>query len=274
MAIVKTFIEGQNKEISNIPKTLYKYRTTSAQHLDILFKRQIFFSSADKFNDPFDCFIPIRFDLLTEDEFDEMSISIICKYSLLSKVEATSHYFQKVKGDPKFRQYSNRDEMMQWQLENLRKKVTVFCLSKENDNILLWSHYSANHTGICIGFDRDFLYYNTGASVGKVEYLDDYLTLKPTPVQEPTHIFQVLTKAKKWEYEMEYRFVYWENKFVFDIEPKSITELIFGCMTPQKEIEKITALLKSGSPLSHVKIFRAEKVPYTFKVMIKPIEMK
>lgn len=273
MSIVKKFAEGQDKEIINVPKILYKYRTISNQHLDILLKRQIFFSTADKFNDPFDCFIPIRFDLLSEAEFDEMSISIICKYSNLSRSEATLHYFHIVKGDLKFRQYSDRDKMRDWQLDALRQKVTVFCLSEENDNILLWSHYSANHTGICFGLDRDFIYYNTGASVGRVEYVDDYLTLKPTPVDEPTHIFQVLTKAKKWEYEKEYRFVYWDSKSVFDIESKAILEIVFGCCTPKNEIDKIVELVKSDPSLSHVKFFQAQKIPYTFKISVSPLEL-
>jgi hypothetical protein len=201
-----------------------------------------------------------------------MSISIISKYSSLSKEQATKHYFQNVKGEAKFRQYSNRDEMRDWQLKQLRDGVTVFCLSKENDNILLWSHYAANHSGICIGFDRDVLYYNTGASVGKVEYLDDYLTLKPIPVDQPTHVFQVLTKAKKWEYEAEYRFIYWNPKTVFEIEPKAIKQLVFGCSTPKKEAERIIDAIKSDSALSHVEFFQAEIVPYTFNVAIKPIK--
>jgi hypothetical protein len=163
--------------------------------------------------------------------------------------------------------------MREWQVKNLREKVTVFCLSKENDNILLWSHYAANHSGICIGFDRDVLYHNTGASVGRVEYVDDYLTLKPTPIKEPTHVVQVLTKAKKWEYEMEYRFVYWETKSVFDIEPKAIREVIFGCSTPKAEVDRIIKLATSDALLSHVEFFQAEIIPYTFKVSINPLKL-
>jgi hypothetical protein len=108
MAILQSFIEGKSEEIPGIPKILYKYRTTSELHMDILLKRQIFFSKAEYFNDPFDCFIPIRFDLLSEDEFDAMSIGLLCRLSNLSNEQATEHYYKKVKGDPKFRQYSNR----------------------------------------------------------------------------------------------------------------------------------------------------------------------
>src|SRR5260370_34750674 len=33
------------------------------------------------------------------------------------------------------------------------KTKAILCFSRNWDNLLLWSHYGASHTGICLGFD-------------------------------------------------------------------------------------------------------------------------
>ncbi|HEY4381041.1 MAG TPA: DUF2971 domain-containing protein [Acidobacteriaceae bacterium] len=35
----------------------------------------------------------------------------------------------------------------------LWKRTGILCFSRNWDNLLLWSHYGASHTGICLGFD-------------------------------------------------------------------------------------------------------------------------
>jgi hypothetical protein len=35
----------------------------------------------------------------------------------------------------------------------LRKEIGLLCFSRSWDNLLLWSHYAASHTGFCLGFD-------------------------------------------------------------------------------------------------------------------------
>jgi len=36
---------------------------------------------------------------------------------------------------------------------NFRGTVAILCFSRNWDNLLLWSHYGASHTRICLGFD-------------------------------------------------------------------------------------------------------------------------
>jgi Protein of unknown function (DUF2971) len=38
-------------------------------------------------------------------------------------------------------------------IAHFRKTAGILCLSRNWDNLLLWSHYGASHTGICLGFD-------------------------------------------------------------------------------------------------------------------------
>ncbi|PNV83898.1 MAG: hypothetical protein C0627_03670 [Sulfurimonas sp.] len=39
--------------------------------------------------------------------------------------------------------------------------VGTLCLSAKNDDILMWSHYANNHSGIVLEFDKAHLFFNT-----------------------------------------------------------------------------------------------------------------
>ncbi len=54
----------------DFPKILYKFRyfDEKGYHLRILTDNEIFFASPKLFNDPFDCRIPVRYDLGNRDQ--------------------------------------------------------------------------------------------------------------------------------------------------------------------------------------------------------------
>ncbi|HBV6183205.1 TPA: DUF2971 domain-containing protein, partial [Klebsiella pneumoniae] len=50
----------------------------------------------------------------------------------------------------------------------------IVCLTPNPDNYLMWSHYSASHTGFCIGFDDDFVRtIGDVALAGSVQYREN-----------------------------------------------------------------------------------------------------
>lgn len=138
--------------------------------------------------------------------------------------------------------------------EEQRMWIWVFCLSEENDNILMWSHYASLHTGICIGFDTEQLYRDTKAGIGRIVYSNEYPVIKPTPLGDMKDlIVQVATKSECWSYEKEYRFVYFENKPVFKVSPKAIKEIIIGLRTTKADLERVLMILKAGD-FGHVAV--------------------
>ena len=58
---------------------------------------------------------------------------------------------------PVFQQANERGKHVQLSEPKLRSKrevlAGIFCLSRENDNFQMWSHYANRHAGVCIGFD-------------------------------------------------------------------------------------------------------------------------
>ena len=99
---------------------------------------------------------------------------------------------------------------------NIRKRTWLCSLSKVHDSLLMWSHYCANHKGICIGLDMKKLLGNMPIGIGnlyskplelEVQYLDIIERPKSNdPLFNPWY-YQLLTKAKDWEYEHEVRLV-------------------------------------------------------------------
>jgi len=86
----------------------------------------------------------------------------------------------------------------------------VICFSEKPDEILMWSHYSDNHKGICLEFTAE-----KGTDLSnldknhKVEYLAEYPRLMLTDFVNndlaKASIKVMWTKAKIWEYENEWR---------------------------------------------------------------------
>lgn len=99
---------------------------------------------------------------------------------------------------------------------SLRKRTWLCSLSKVNDSLLMWSHYCANHKGICIGLDMQKMLANMPMRLGslynrplelEVQYRDIIERPKSNdPLFNPWY-YQLLTKAKVWEYEEEVRLI-------------------------------------------------------------------
>ena len=106
----------------------------------------LYFNTPDGFNDPFDCSpsynvspksreeLLKRFSKENYGKFDATLIAEACKIS-------GSEFNGIFKNSDYDRFYT------------ARRGIT--CFSKDNANILMWSHYASNHKGVCLGFDID-----------------------------------------------------------------------------------------------------------------------
>src|SRR5688572_21539252 len=83
----------------------------------------------------------------------------------------------------------------------------VCCLTEICDDILMWSHYAAQHTGVCIGIRPDRI---ASKLFRPVEYsevvplLDAWEYIRGSA---GTFVKLGLTKASHWSYEKEWRTV-------------------------------------------------------------------
>lgn len=97
--------------------------------------------------------------------------------------------------------------MARWEeiRNDTNKNIRVCCFSERNDSILMWSHYAAQHKGICIEYDfaeadeiryliQPAFYSDTGFQLGTMEDLTSV-----------SHLMSSLYKARDWAYEAEWR---------------------------------------------------------------------
>jgi len=110
--------------------------------------------------------------------------------------------------------------------------MRVYCLSVLPGSTLMWSHYSANHRGICLEFDKN----NTLIEKARpVRYKDSYPEWTPQGAMDDL-LALVLTKSKDWCYEREFRIMgslqggpaKLDGNFV-PLPDGALTAIILGC---------------------------------------------
>jgi len=195
-------------EEMDLPPILYKYRDwNNPDHKKILTENEVYLSSPVNFEDEFDCKVPIRYDLLTDQD-------IYNKYLLESKNN------NKTFSRRQHRQFARdwakkgllKDQKRIKELDNeffekFNKVFGVLSLTAIPDNTKMWKKYSAEHTGFCVGFHTIPLlnlsqYFGGG---GEVSYSDEFPIIKAFDLIEKKNHHQIFSKLNKWEFEKEYR---------------------------------------------------------------------
>ena len=257
-------------KINTLPSKLYKYRGCSNEyHIKMIEENQIFFSSAALLNDPFDSTIPLRFDKLSNHDWEKLyfekskqnhpQLNRAQRKNLSKEVVAKAQY----KKDVMISEYKK------FQLEKNRTDFGIFSLSEEKDNIIMWSHYSESHKGFCVGFNVKKLYEylikiclsSRGEEVFdifKVEYEEFYPILIPSKLSSMEFVIKpLITKSDKWIYENEFRILLIGKTNTILVLPENIIEeVILGCNINSEDRNGIVEILKSKN--ENIKLFQSK----------------
>lgn len=238
-----------NKNKKNPPRFLYKYRNwTICYHSRILTHNEIFFSSPNRFNDPFDTGVHDIFrnysdekkkmrakELLIEENpiITEKEIEEQMKFAY---IERSSSYLDNIK------RVSAKH----------RNQFGVFSTSAIKGNLLMWSHYSNAHCGFCVELDYELLLKFASNCYDRNQILFD--TLPALYLQEykdydgtyEAYLDLIKTKADCWEYEDEYRCIMFTgcNESLI-LDDGIIKSVILGCEISQQDKEEIIKCLIS-----------------------------
>jgi DUF2971 family protein len=155
-------------------------------------------------------------------------------------------------------------------LEEQQKHTLIFSAAQEGDNILMWGHYGAGHTGFAIGFRTDAPSFHQRLDGGsrnlrRVNY--SYLRPAVDTVDELGEQEMLLTKSSHWQFEKEWRmfespFNSDENQPIkpgvwgFRLEPDSVERVIFGVRIAPETEARIMAVLNQLE-FKHVILIRA-----------------
>lgn len=177
---------------------------------------------------------------------------------------------------------------------NKRYFAWICSLSKVNDELLMWAHYSGNHSGICIGLDVDKIIQNVHPLfdllyceplVEEVQYRD--ITQRPDFKAVPWD-YQLVTKDNKWRYEQEVRLIFPHATHCIAEFPKSAksndaTELrdylplkgdcfdsvYFGVNTSKENIEKLSKHIRKLNPAT--KLYQMQLDPDALRLKAEQI---
>ena len=227
---------------------LFKYRSFDKEDRSIsaLVNRELWFSTGDRFNDPFDCTInlpmvwasreSIRSFILESSNLEPILIAAGVPADKLNDIADSK--VEGILSNPALFESENADTLYEIMSQNLAKAI-VFCLSKTESNTLLWSHYAENHTGFCVRFKKK----NLLKSLDLYHHGDIDYTYKPFNVLkdiysniDALHIAKIICfrKSPDWKYEEEYRLVHSELSEKeslakpFHYPSKVVDEVYFG----------------------------------------------
>jgi len=253
-----------NTEKETPPLILYKYGDWENKfHRRLIENREIYFASANKFNDPFDCSVSLRYDLWDENTRLESNTAT------LRKMHPEWNVFKvavraKVVSDKQTDDLSKSLEYSKTYWDNFKYNQNgIFCLTPLYNNLLMWSHYANSHKGFCIGFNTILLqqalsnYNKNGGEPAifyKVQYPQAYPILIPwvgTNRENIELLFITLTtKSREWEYESEWRFIMMGKPgskvagTSLNLDDGIIAKVILGCRMDDYNKNEVITFLK------------------------------
>ena len=249
------------------PQQLYKYRKLDANTIDAIVRSVAYFAKPFTFNDPFDCRLrPTNYEG-TEEEYRVYFTKNAKKYFPAKKV--TEEVNRKIRAGV------HHDEH-QWEAAwkaaqtDQNEKVGLLCLTKNPDNILMWSHYADCHRGCCLEF-------STAESVFKMARLVEYPKIYPNyrflDCMNDRELFYKLTfftKSNLWEYEQEWRVLFDERHEkgagLYKFENKALTGIIFGWNMAREHKELLGQLVSKRNP--PVQLYQAHPYKREFRMKI------
>lgn len=249
------------------PSHLYKYKFPEYNFLkEIIVDDTLYFPSPNTFNDPFDSF-PVFDYTGTEIQLTRMFKELSRERG---KIITTREARESARNMKRKRYFQTPSSVS----ESFRHKIGVFCLSSDNSNILMWSHYAEKHKGVCLEFsnninDKIFCYSLP------VQYKDKYTTHSFLKIGKKNILHDlILTKAKDWSYEKEWRIVsikgsHLEGPGKYKFNPELLTKIIFGCKADDYFIKRITELNEKRK--KPVELWKAKCILNDYKVEIHPL---
>jgi hypothetical protein len=226
----------------HVPSQLYKYRRFTEQHREALAKGVLWRCSPDRFNDPYDSavyFDPTRF-LVEDQPIQEFLASM---NEATGKIDAgTPWHPAPIQRPVQQRVWRRREheallkntpedvrvavlaavdawhdkfakEAVQLMSNLTRTGFSVLSLTPNPTSVLMWSHYSENHSGFCVEYDltQDHFLHRICFPVYYRRKLTDatrYLARQdPKDFNNLFGGYVCLLKSDEWAYEQEWRLV-------------------------------------------------------------------
>lgn len=249
------------------PSLLYRYAAFDEWTYGIFQSDELYFQSPNSFNDPFDAGIRFVCEGSKQQRkrlYREMQPRVDPDIA-----RSKALYFEK-----RFKDQYWDDEFVRGiekQFLEIRGRIGICCMTEARDNILMWSHYAACHTGFCLEFQTDDPFFS---QIHPVKYPDTghlpcvNLLTPGWDRLTSLHAEGLLTKAKEWAYEREWRIIdLTKGVGVRRFPPKVLRGVILGCRVSAEDMRHMVGWCKGREPRPI--LYRACKKETEFGLEIK-----
>lgn len=219
------------------PPFLYKYYAFDEWTNRIFENNEIYLSSPESFNDPFDSKIRFIYEGSRTDRK-----RFIKEWSKKHRPELSRKdrlvYEKSIrkKGlDLRWMADVVQDDFMA-----IRNRIGVFSMSGDKKNILMWSHYANENAGFCVEFRTNNAFFSRARPVEYDRVLPYLNLLEPMWDKLITKaILGLLTKAQDWAYEKEWRIVDVNGCGIHEYPSEALSSVILGCKISLEKKKRI-----------------------------------
>lgn len=258
--------------MSDPDRFLYKYRTIDEDNINrarrIFTDNELYFSSKNQFNDPFDCKFGYSFTA-TKPEIKKYFKAMLDRSRPdLNRRQKKRWIVEQMKtfnlNDP------DLERMMIEGTDEIISGIGICSLTEVPDDILMWSHYADSHKGFCIKLlDDEKERFIQGTY--QVSYSDEFPIVNPIRDDVDVRMNKtLLTKAKHWDYEKEWRTIDHEKGTgIKKFPPHLLVGVIFGCKMTENHKEKIREWCADRG--HSVTFYQAQEASHTYSLEITKV---
>jgi hypothetical protein len=253
---------------------LYRFQPFDAARLALALGMRVLRASNPRyFNDPFDCSPLLSSESLPPEAVDDFMDVVASFLKMSGQPSPSPQQWAETRSRLKVDQNYRAARMIKFS-ESLFKMVRHFriiCVCGNAFNPLLWSHYADAHRGMCLEFNSTIEPFSRAAAIN---YVPQYpqIALSKAKLDSLLEI-SLLTKAKWWEYEQEFRLIATDvqpsphlkcEQDLIELPPNSLTAIICGHRCPQSSVEEARQLINRFAP--HVELYAAVRQPGNYEL--------
>ena len=272
-----------NQKNKKLPKFLYRYFSRDKYTERIFKHNKLYFRNPNKFNDPFDCKALLT---LERDWNQEEYIKFVMNNAIDSIGRNLDNEEKQLYEESAIKVFKNSDKnQLSRNINNpikecLYKSINEFrilCLSRNYNDILMWSHYAEGHRGFVLQFDTKALLENFKQPPQEVFYPPNksFPSIKDFNEKNCVHMF-LITKSSQWEYEEEWRILMHiegkdkpeEKGKPYKFKNGLITGIVRGCEMKDSKKEEISEWIREYQP--QVKIYDGIKDENFYNIKTYP----
>lgn len=215
---------------------VFRFRPDSENTLNELEKSYIYFQNPRLLNDPFDCYPNLL--KFTEDQ-TQLKLLFQVIQQVMSVSDRTKFAKEILNND-----YANFRNFGFDYFNSFINKLGIACFSLSPSNLLMWSHYSNFHKGVCLMYDtsKDK---NAFHRIRPMDYKTEFEQKEFKPLNNGNEFEHVLySKSDVWRNEYELRVVK-EQQGEFRVNRDCLRTIIFGMEIREIYKNKIIELTKN-----------------------------